>query len=55
MSIRKLPAAREGRLSGGVRSEILPRAFDRWHAGVRAAADDTDRTISVYDVIGYDY
>jgi ATP-dependent protease ClpP protease subunit len=38
-----------------VRSEILPRAFDRWHAGVRAAGDDTERTISVYDVIGYDY
>lgn len=55
MSIRKLPAAREDRLSSGVRSEILPRAFDRWHAGVRAAADDAERTISVYDVIGYDY
>jgi len=55
MSLRKLPAAREGRLSGSVHSEILPRAFDRWHAGVRAAADDAERTISVYDVIGYDY
>jgi ATP-dependent Clp protease protease subunit len=30
--------------------------MDRWNAGVRAAAtDEVDRSISVYDVIGYDY
>jgi ATP-dependent protease ClpP protease subunit len=35
---------------------MQPRAMDRWNAGVRAAAnDDADRSISVYDVIGYDY
>jgi ATP-dependent Clp protease protease subunit len=57
MSIRKLPAAREGRLSGAVHSEILPRAFERWNSSLRAASADTaeDRAISVYDVIGYDY
>lgn len=57
MSIKTLPGAPEGRPSAGVSSHILPRALDRWNAGVRAAASDAaeDRSISVYDVIGYDY
>lgn len=56
MSLKQLPAAPTGRPSASVRSEILPRAFDRWNPGLRAAADDeADRSISVYDPIGYDY
>jgi ATP-dependent Clp protease, protease subunit len=58
MTLRALPAARMGRPSASVHSEISPRAFDRWHRDVVcAAAGDTpeDRSISVYDVIGYDY
>lgn len=57
MSKKALPGAPEGRPCAGVSSQILPRALDRWNAGVRAAATDAaeDRTISVYDVIGYDY
>lgn len=57
MSLKQLPAAPAGRPSASVRSEILPRAFDRWNPGLRAAAadDETDRSISIYDVIGYDY
>ncbi|SIR00077.1 head maturation protease, ClpP-related [Pseudacidovorax sp. RU35E] len=57
MSLKTLPGAPQGRPSAGVRSEILPRALDRWQPGIRAAADGAgeDRTISIYDVIGYDY
>lgn len=56
MSMKKLPGAPEGRVHAGISSQILPRALDRWNPGVQAAAaEDDDRTISVYDVIGYDY
>lgn len=56
MSLKQLPGAPEGRLHVGVSSQLLPAALDRWNPGVQAAADgDGDRTISVYDVIGYDY
>lgn len=57
MSLKDLPGAPQGRPSASVRSEILPRALDRWNREVRAAAadDETDRSISIYDVIGYDY
>jgi len=56
MSIRNLPAAPAGRPSAAVSSYISPRALERWDASVRAAVDDDeDRTISVYDVIGYDW
>ena len=54
MPTRNLPAAPEGRPCAAVTSSILPRALDRWDAGIRAATDE-DRTISIYDVIGYDY
>lgn len=53
MTIRNLPGAPEGRPRSAVRWEISARAFARWDAGVRAA--EADRTISIYDVIGYDY
>lgn len=57
MSLKTLPAAPTGRPSASVRSEILPRAFDRWQSGIHAATADgeADRTISVMDVIGYDW
>jgi ATP-dependent Clp protease protease subunit len=55
MSIRTLPVAREGRPSTGVSSYLAPRALDRWNAGVRAADDKEERSISVFDVIGHDY
>lgn len=57
MSIKTLPVAPTGRPSASVRSEILPRAFERWNPGLRAAAADEeeDRSISIYDAIGYDY
>ncbi|WP_225782660.1 head maturation protease, ClpP-related [Xenophilus sp. Marseille-Q4582] len=57
MSLKDLPGAPQGRPSASVRSEILPRALDRWNRELRAAAgeDEDERSISVYDVIGYDY
>lgn len=55
MTIKKLPGAPESRVHAGVSCQISPRALDRWNPGVRAAAADEDRAISVYDVIGYDY
>lgn len=55
MTIRNLPGAPEGRPRSAVRWEISARAFARWDAGVRAAEGDADRSISIYDVIGYDY
>ena len=55
MTIKKLPEAPNGRLHAAVTSQLQPRALDRWNPGVRAAAEEGDRTISVYDAIGYDY
>lgn len=56
MSIKNLPAAPGGRPCAAVSGYVSPRALDRWDASVRAAVDDSeDRTISVYDVIGYDW
>lgn len=56
MSIKTLPGIPAGRPSASVSSHLQPRALDRWDTGVRAAAEsDADRTISIYDVIGYDY
>lgn len=56
MSIKSLPAAPAGRPSAAVNSYLSPRALERWDAGLRAAADDqADRTITIYDVIGYDW
>ena len=56
MSIRALAGAPMGRPNDSVRSHISPLAWQRWDSAVRAAAsEEQDRTISVYDVIGFDY
>lgn len=56
MTKRTLPALAAGRPMGAVQTTVMPRALDRWNPTLRAAADsDSDRTISVYDVIGYDF
>jgi len=54
MSMKRLPAAPEARQRPRVRSDISDKALARWNPGVRAA-DETDRSISIYDVIGQDY
>lgn len=55
MSKRELPAAPVGRPIGGIQTQVLPRAFDRWNPSIRAAESDQERSISIYDVIGYDF
>lgn len=56
MTIKSLPGAPEGRVCAGISSHVVPRALDRWNPGIQAAAkEDEDRSISIYDVIGYDY
>lgn len=52
MTKRTLPAAPDGRPR--VASSILPHALDRWNASIRAEGSD-ERSIGVYDVIGYDW
>ena len=55
MPRQHLPVAPEGRPCAAVTSNIQPRAFDRWNTSIRAETADEDRSISVYDVIGYDW
>lgn len=55
MSIRELPGIPAGRACAGVSSQVQQRALDRWNAGVQAADKEADRSINIYDVIGYDY
>lgn len=51
---RKMPAAQVPQVNG-LQWDLLPKARERWNPTVRAAAQDTDRTISMYDVIGEDW
>lgn len=37
------------------RCELSPRALDMWNTSIRAASDDAENTITIYDVIGYDW
>lgn len=56
MSIKQLPGAPENRVHAGIKSDIAPRALDRWNPSLQAkAGEEEDRSISVYDVIGMDY
>lgn len=54
MTKRNMPIISAARPCAGVGSEVLPKAFDRWDSGIRAATDE-DRSLSVYDVIGEDW
>ena len=54
MSLKLLPAAPEDRPRAGVSCQMSPRALASWDSSIRAAVDD-DRTIGIYDAIGYDY
>lgn len=54
MSKRKLPQA-DIAARPGLRTEIMPSALDRWNPAVHHAADSSDNTISVLDVIGADW
>jgi ATP-dependent Clp protease protease subunit len=55
MTIKTLPGIPEGGMRLQVRSHVSPQALDRWNVEIRAAGDESERTISVYDVIGQDF
>lgn len=57
MTIKQLPGAPENRVHAGIKSDIAPRALDRWNPSLQAKAEgeEDDRSISVYDVIGIDW
>ncbi|MGV3580006.1 head maturation protease, ClpP-related [Brevundimonas sp.] len=55
MSRSTLPAAAVLARPELAHSACPPRAMAAWNPGVRAAAGDTDNTISILDVIGYDW
>ncbi len=55
MTIRAIPGAPSGRPQADMRGNISQTALERWDAGIRAADGEQDRTISIYDVIGFDY
>ncbi|SDP40362.1 ATP-dependent protease ClpP, protease subunit [Filomicrobium insigne] len=57
MTLRRLPEARVNRTrtASELRAEIPVRALDRWNPGIRAAMDDVDPSISIFDVIGQDF
>lgn len=41
--------------SRGLRSEISPRALEKWNPAIQAAVENTSDTITVYGVIGEDW
>lgn len=51
--VRPSPIA--GRARSGAAALAKPEAFDRWHAGVRAAGAIGENVITIYDVIGEDF
>lgn len=57
MTLKTMPVALSGRPQFDVRSYISPRALASWDATIRASdeQDADERTIGIYDVIGYDY
>tara|TARA_Y100001951_G_scaffold104083_1_gene114637 strand:+ start:3614 stop:4495 length:882 start_codon:yes stop_codon:yes gene_type:complete len=54
MTIRNLPAMPEGRPSASLTCDLSPKALQRWNPDIRAALEDDDNTISIYDPIGAD-
>lgn len=55
MSLRQLPTIQNFDPVSGLTSQAPESAFARWHAGVRAAAEDEAGEISILDVIGEDW
>lgn len=54
MSLRNLPEIKAFERPEGLSFEALPETLARWDAGVRAAAEDDENTISIYEPIGQD-
>lgn len=51
--------ARPSRIDAGTRNDVAaltrPEVFDRWNAGLRAAAEPANNVITIFDIIGEDY
>lgn len=41
--------------SRGLRSELSPRALEKWNPAIQAAVENTSNTITIYGVIGEDF
>lgn len=54
MSLRNLPEIRAFERPSGLQFEANPEIVARWSPGVRAAAEDDETTVSIYEVIGQD-
>lgn len=52
MSLRTLPEIPDIAALKRGETELQPAALERWRPALRAAADDEEATISIYDVIG---
>jgi ATP-dependent protease ClpP protease subunit len=55
MTLRNLPEIKAGRLPTVCAFVSDPDAIDRWNAGIMAASQTPDNTISILDVIGEDF
>ena len=54
MTLRPLPEIKAFERPAGLQFEAPAEIVARWTPGVRAAAEDDETTISVYETIGYD-
>lgn len=52
MSLLQLPAIRADHRLGAAQFDLRPDALERWSPEVRAANDDAETSISIYDAIG---
>ena len=41
--------------AGSIRSELSPRALEKWNPAIKAAVENTSDTITIYGVIGEDW
>lgn len=51
----QMPAAPDFSLRGKLNNKFSPDVLNRWNQGIKAADDDSENTIGIYDPIGYDY
>ncbi|MFX5832861.1 head maturation protease, ClpP-related [Acinetobacter baumannii] len=51
----QMPTAPDFNLRGKLSNKFSPDVLNRWNQALKAADDDADNTIGIYDPIGYDY
>ena len=51
----QMPAAPDYSLRGKLSNKFSPDVLNRWNQSIKAADDDSENTIGIYDPIGYDY